>query len=979
LLALRARAVEPAPVITLQPQSQHLAVGSNFSLTVAASSQTLVTYQWQAYDGVGWTDIAADNFRYANATTAQLDVVSAWHVVNGTQFRCIVTNGGGSATSEPATYTMFLTPPQIGNQPQSKTLVTGAPLHLEVAANYFGTSISYQWLKDGQPIDGATNNFFDIPVTAQSNGGEYRAMLTDSIGTSISDIATVRLLPRSGGISGAAAYATGLFIKADGSLWGMGYGMDFGHDANAIVTPEYIAEHVVQVVTDGTRTLFLKDDSSLWLTGMVFAISSHDPTEIIPVPVQVATGVVTVSAGSSATYYLKSDGSLWAMGRDNFGQLGDGAMAYRATPVQIATDVRAVAGGFLRMFFIKADSTLWAVGLNQLGALGDGTFTDRPTPVQVATSVRSVSTSSDTTLFVKSDNTLWGCGNIGYLLSDPDPFNPYGNNPRPAPIQLATDVIEAAAGDNHVIYLKSDGMLWGRGGNSVGQLGIGNFSTQRSPVPIASNVTAVAATDEFSMFFKSDGSVWTMGWDQWGMLGNGPLLTDFQPIPGQISSGPIAAPGAPTGLAAASGAGFVGVRLSWDPVIGTQGYEVWRNTVAVPASAIRVADRVPAGLHYDDTATPGVSYFYWVKATNPAGASAFSAPVSIIPGTLLPVITLQPVNATADTGVDPVFRIMASGDPTPAYQWQILRAGSGIWSSVTEGGHYAGATTLTLTVLQAIPLMSGDRFRCVATNAAGAAISNAAALAVIGHGSVDFNGDGHPDLLWQNSVTGQRAIWTMNGTTPVNSVPLINIPIEWDLVGTADFNGDGKPDLIWQNTTTGERAIWLMDGTTPVASRPLITIPLEWDLVGATDFNGDSKPDLLWQNTVTGQRAIWIMDGTTPVSSVPLINIPIEWDLVGTADFNGDGKPDLIWQNTTTGERAIWLMDGTTPVASRPLITIPLEWDLVGARDFDGDGKPDLLWQNTTTGERAIWLMDGTTPVASRPLITIPTEWVLAK
>src|SRR5690348_18359008 len=30
----------------------------------------------------------------------------------------------------------------------------------------------------------------------------------------------------------------------------------------------------------------------------------------------------------------------------------------------------------------------------------------------------------------------------------------------------------------------------------------------------------------------------------------------------------------------------------------------------------------------------------------------------------------------------------------------------------------------------------------------------------------DFNGDGHPDLLFQNASSGQLAVWYMNGITP---------------------------------------------------------------------------------------------------------------------------------------------------------------------------------------------------------------------
>ena len=33
----------------------------------------------------------------------------------------------------------------------------------------------------------------------------------------------------------------------------------------------------------------------------------------------------------------------------------------------------------------------------------------------------------------------------------------------------------------------------------------------------------------------------------------------------------------------------------------------------------------------------------------------------------------------------------------------------------------------------------------------------------------------------------------------------------WTLVGTADFNGDGKPDLVWQNDAR-QVVVWYMGG-----------------------------------------------------------------------------------------------------------------------------------------------------------------------
>ena len=72
-------------------------------------------------------------------------------------------------------------------------------------------------------------------------------------------------------------------------------------------------------------------------------------------------------------------------------------------------------------------------------------------------------------------------------------------------------------------------------------------------------------------------------------------------------------------------------------------------------------------------------------------------------------------------------------------------------------------------------------------------------------------------------------------------------------VVVGDFNGDGKPDILWQNTSTGERGLYLMDGTTVSSWVSLPTVPTAWQITGTGDFNGDGNTDILWQNTVTGE------------------------------------------------------------------------------------------------------------------------------
>ena len=246
-----------------------------------------------------------------------------------------------------------------------------------------------------------------------------------------------------------------------------------------------------------------------------------------------AQPVTQIAGGWGYGLFLKSDGSLWAMGRNVFGQLGDGTYNTNALygtnqPEQIvASNVTAVATGAGHSLFLKSDGSLWAMGWNEYGQLGDGTYynTNRPEQI-VASNVIAIAAGGEQSLFLKSDGSLWAMGDnsLGQLGDGTSGLN--NNTNRPEQI-VASNVTAIASGRFHSLFVKSDGSLWAMGWNGIGQLGDGTYGayplygTNQPEQIVASNVIAIAAGDEHSLFLKSGGSLWAMGDNSHGQLGNG--------------------------------------------------------------------------------------------------------------------------------------------------------------------------------------------------------------------------------------------------------------------------------------------------------------------------------------------------------------------------------------------------------------------------------------------------------------------------
>ena len=239
----------------------------------------------------------------------------------------------------------------------------------------------------------------------------------------------------------------------------------------------------------------------------------------------------------------------------------------------------------------------------------------------------------------------------------------------------------------------------------------------------------------------------------------------------------------------------------------------------------------------------------------------------------------------------------------------------------------------------------------------------------------DFDANGNVDLLWQNDTTRQSAVWYMDGASgnmmlSYNSLTTLDLA-GWTLAASADFNGDGAPDLVWQNDATRRAVVWYMGGTgrsvmMGYGSLTPMDVP-GWRIVAASDFDGDGHPDLVWQNETTRQASIWYMAGAQGdqwIGSGWLSETAVPgWRLVAIADVNDDGQPDAVWQDDATRQVSVWYLggeDGTTFAGWTWLSASPVPgWRVVGVNDFNGDRTLDLVWQNDADRSASVWFMGG--------------------
>lgn len=391
-----------------------IATGANFSLALRNNGTLL-----------GWGSISATN-PPASATNIIAMAVGLSHGL-------AVRGDGSPHLLGSAAYRLFSS---VGNLLPFYARAVGA------------SPISYQWLVDGVPIDGATNANLATPIGFGTQSNYYQVEVCNGLGCATSSVVNLTVtalniwgnnldgqcnVPRS--VINPVTVVSGAYhclaLQPDGSV--VAWGRNWSHQTNV---PAGVT-NVVMLAGGSDHCLALRNDGSVIAWGNNGGGQTNVPAA--------ASNVVAVAAGWAHSLALRADGTVIAWGDNSYEQTN--------VPANL-TDVIAIAAGYYHSLALRSDHSVVVWGSQYLVP-------------SLPTNVVAIAAGCEHSLVLTGDGRVIAWGD-----------NTYGQCSVPASV---TNAIAIKAGYGHSLAELSDGTVvaWGKVYPATTNVppGLGNVAT----------------------------------------------------------------------------------------------------------------------------------------------------------------------------------------------------------------------------------------------------------------------------------------------------------------------------------------------------------------------------------------------------------------------------------------------------------------------------------------------------------------------
>jgi len=676
--------------ITAQPHSQSVAVGANAQFSVGASGLAPILYQWQ-FNGAN----------IANGTNATLTLNSV-QPGNGGNYVVTVTNNIGSSTSAVAVLTV-LVPPAFTVQPLSRTNVMGTIAMF--SANASGSApLSYQWQLNGGNIIGGTDPMLTLGNVQPGDAGNYRVVVTNSVGAATSAVAVLTVLvppnitsqPQSR--TNVVGTSAGFNVSANGTA-PLNYQWQFNGANIGGATGTSLTLAGVQT-SDGGNYSVVVTNSGGSVTSAVAILTVLVPPAITAQP-QSRTNVVGTSAGFSVT------------------ATGTAPLSYQWQLNGL--NISSATGGTLTLSSVQAtDGGNYSVVVTNLG----GSVTSAVAVLTVWLPPSITSQPQSRTNVVGTSATFNVAANGTVPLSYQWQFN--GVNIGGATgSSLSIDGVQPSDAGSYTVVVTNLGGSVSSAAAVLTVLVPPAISSQpQSRTNVSGTVASfsVAATGTAPLSYQwqlGGGNI--VGATSPSLILNNVQLSDAGDYSVVVTNGAGSVTSASATLTVWASPTITAQPQSRTNVVGTPGTFSVTATGTAPLSyqwrfnGANIANATGSNLTLSNIQATDAGN-YSVVLTNIAGITISA--VAVLTVWTPPSITTPPQNCTNVVGTTAQFTVSASGTAPLNYQWQF------------NGANIGGANGSSLT-LQNVQVTDAGSYVVIVTNTAGAATSAAATLTVL--------------------------------------------------------------------------------------------------------------------------------------------------------------------------------------------------------------------------------------------------------